>query len=74
MTEVELALLAGRNLAQIEAEILAPSGLDERVALRGRYDVDQLAVRCDAGPVRDASGYTSIREPMITVRSRGRPK
>ena len=29
LTEVELAVLAGRNLAQIEAEILAPSGLDE---------------------------------------------
>jgi hypothetical protein len=29
LIEVELAVLAGRNLAQIEAEILAPSGLDE---------------------------------------------
>lgn len=29
LTEVELALLAGRNLAQIEHEILASSGLDE---------------------------------------------
>jgi hypothetical protein len=29
LTEVELALLAGRNLAQIEAEILSSSGLDE---------------------------------------------
>jgi hypothetical protein len=29
LVEVELALLAGRNLAQIEAEILASSGLDE---------------------------------------------
>jgi hypothetical protein len=29
LTEVELAVLAGRNLAQIEAEILADSGLDE---------------------------------------------
>jgi hypothetical protein len=29
LTEVELAVLVGRNLAQIEAEILASSGLDE---------------------------------------------
>lgn len=29
MTEVELAVLAGRNLDQIEAEILGSSGLDE---------------------------------------------
>jgi hypothetical protein len=29
LTEVELAVLAGRDLAQIEAEIIAASGLDE---------------------------------------------
>jgi hypothetical protein len=29
LTEVELAVLAGRNLAQIEDEILESSGLDE---------------------------------------------
>ena len=29
VTEVELAVLAGRNLDQIEAEILGSSGLDE---------------------------------------------
>lgn len=29
LTEVELAVLAGRNLDQIEAEILDSSGLDE---------------------------------------------
>jgi hypothetical protein len=29
LTEVELAVLAGRNLAQIEEEIVASSGLDE---------------------------------------------
>lgn len=33
VTEVELAVLAGRNLDQIEAEILGSSGLDEE---RGR--------------------------------------
>ena len=29
VTEVELAVLAGRNLDQIEAEVLGSSGLDE---------------------------------------------
>jgi hypothetical protein len=29
LTEVQSALLAGRNLVQIEAEIIAASGLDE---------------------------------------------
>jgi hypothetical protein len=29
LTEVELAVLAGRNLDQIEAEIIDSSGLDE---------------------------------------------
>jgi hypothetical protein len=29
LVEVELAVLAGQNLAQIEIEILASSGLDE---------------------------------------------
>ena len=29
LTEVEFAVLAGRDLAQIEAEIIAAAGLDE---------------------------------------------
>jgi hypothetical protein len=42
VTEVELAVLAGRNLDQIEAEILGSSGLDEEArsafgSTRGGY-------------------------------------
>lgn len=29
LTEVEFAVMTGRDLAQVEAEIIAPSGLDE---------------------------------------------
>jgi hypothetical protein len=53
LTEVEFAVLAGRDLAQIEAEIIAAAGLDEE---------SQSAVRLYAW----GSGQLAARTESIT--------